>query len=106
MALADFTTRFDPRSDDVARYDAAIARRNTAWAHFQAAEMLLRGAETRYAGAELAPFIRNYNGCQQEYEWAERDLVSERFRFHAERRRMEITIEDHGAYVVTADAAD
>lgn len=70
--------QYDPAPDDLAKYERAISRRNMTWGHFQAAEQLLRHAETKYAGAELAPFIRNYNEAQHDYEWAERDLVKAR----------------------------
>jgi hypothetical protein len=122
-------SRFDPEPEDRRRYLNAIARRNRAYLDYMAASQLLEGAHSRYAGAELAPFIKNVNQCQQEWEHAIRDLVRERFRYHAARsapqpavpavtegrsgppdigntereHRRPITVEENEGYIVTVD---
>jgi hypothetical protein len=73
--------RFDPKPADDARYETAIARRNTAWAAHHEARGLLESAELR-GFLDLGEWIRNLNQAQSDYEWAERDLIRERVRWH------------------------
>jgi hypothetical protein len=75
--------RFDPRPADDARYETAIARRNTTWAHWQEARALLEAVRARgVIDPDLRPYIGNLNEAQHDYEWAERDLVYERARWN------------------------
>lgn len=83
-ATPDFAgSRYDPRPGDEARLDSAIARRNTAWAHYEAAASMLKAAR-KAEHPHLRDFVRNYNQTQHEWEWAVRDLVIERRRFNVE----------------------
>lgn len=76
-SLAD---RFDPRPADEARYETAIARRNTAWSHYRTARELLETVQAR-PGYDCRPFVQNLNQTQHEWEWAEFDLIRERVRW-------------------------
>lgn len=83
--------RYSPAARADSRLEAAIARRNTAWSNYQAAHQLLRAAESRYAGAELAPYLQNYNVAQDEWEHAVRDLVKARVAWRSDTGRDLVT---------------
>ena len=70
--------RYSPAAADEARWLNAIARRNTAWAHYAAADDLLEAAIATGLREGLAPYIRNLNATQHDYEGAKRDLIRER----------------------------
>lgn len=69
---------YDPRREDERRYLTAIARRNTAWARWQDALVLLAIARDEISFDDLRPYVRNVNETQHEYEHAERDLARAR----------------------------
>jgi hypothetical protein len=75
--------RFDPRPGDNARYETAIARRNTAWVAYHEAQALLESAERR-GYLDVGDWIRNLNETQHDYEHAERDLVRARVRWESD----------------------
>jgi hypothetical protein len=75
-AAPTLAERYNPAPVDVARYETAIARRNTAWAHWREAADLLAAAGLR--GADTREVTRNYNDCLDDYERARADLIRER----------------------------
>jgi hypothetical protein len=76
---------YDPAADPDTRFDTAIARRNVAWAEWQAA-LQLQQAAARVEHPDLRAYTANANRFQHDYEWAARELVRERGRWRASRR--------------------
>ena len=70
---------FDPRPDDDARLETAIARRNRAHVNYREATGLLDAVVARgVRDPDLRPYIGNVNETQHELEWANIDLIRER----------------------------
>jgi hypothetical protein len=77
--IVSLAQRFDPRPVDDARYETAIARRNTAWANYREARRRLDAVRS----GDLRPYIADLNQTQHDYEHAATDLIRERVRWQA-----------------------
>ena len=79
MGDARLAASFDPRPDDDARYETAIARRNRAHVAYREATGLLDAVVARgVRDPDLRPYIGNVNETQRDLEHAERDLIRAR----------------------------
>lgn len=72
--------RFDPRPADDARYETAIARRNTTYVYWREAQELLEEVRRRPLH-DTRPYVQNLNAAAGDYERACYDLIREKVRW-------------------------